>query len=265
MLSVLIRIFAFRNNNDIHTLNLSGLNLSKVSLSGYILYRKDYQISKDTGRTSAKTSHINIDGATLSEDTFETSGLKRGSSTICKYSKNGTEYIVAFCSDNLVIYNTKTTKWESIRYQFKDTKKKFGWINCACHVADHQVIYFGTDNGYITFFSYSDEQPYINTDPAKFLKYDKNCQQPDLKYGSSIQSILQVRDPQSDENILIASNSAGAIFVIESDRNEVLVESNKEQISEVRQKYIENYDEKYTLRISRNDQLQSRSLYRSSD
>ena len=30
-------------------------------------------------------------------------------------------------------------------------------------------------------------------------------------------------------------------------------------------KYLENYDEKYTLRISRNDQLQSRSLYRSSD
>ena len=40
-LQVLIKIFSFKNKNNIHSLDLSTLDLSKVSLSGYILYQND--------------------------------------------------------------------------------------------------------------------------------------------------------------------------------------------------------------------------------
>lgn len=240
-LSVLIKIYAFRNDNDIHKLNLNGLDLSKVSLSGYILYHKEYQ-EDENGKERAKTSHINLKDATVSEDTFETNGLKRGSSTICKYIKNGIEYIAAFCSDNLIIYNTNTTKWQSIRYQFKDPKKKFGWINCACHLEDKKKIILGTENGYITFFSYLDE-PYINTNPDEFLKYNESCQHSDFKDGRSIQSIIQVKDAESSENILVASNSAGAIFILNTDK--ILIDTSEDDITQVRENFkSSDYNEK---------------------
>lgn len=242
ILSVLIKIFAFRNKNDIHTLNLNGLDLSKVSLSGYILYHKEYQKNNETEKVTVKTAHVSIDNALISEDTFETNGLKRGSSMICKYSKDSSEYIVAFCSDNLVIYNTTTTKWKSIRYQFKDTKKKFGWINCAYHDASKQIIYLGTYNGYITFFSYSDE-PFINTDSIAFLTYDKSCQHTNFKNGCSIESIIQVKMPNSSENVLIASTSAGAIFTLNLDENKIIVNPSEEEISAVRETFKTSYNE----------------------
>lgn len=241
ILSVLIKIFAFKNSNDIHTLNLESLDLSKVSLSGYVLYHKDYPIDDETGKVTTKTLHIKLNGTTVSEDTFETNGLKRGSSTICKYIKDGIEYIVAFCSNNLIIYNTNTTKWKSIRYQFKDPKKKFGWINCACQLEDKKMIILGTENGYITFFSYLDE-PYINTNPDEFLKYNENCQHSNFKDGRSIQSIIQVKDTESSENILVASNSAGAIFILNTDK--ILIDTSEDDITQVRENFKSNYNEK---------------------
>ncbi|MDE5765276.1 MAG: hypothetical protein K2I00_10015 [Ruminococcus sp.] len=240
ILSVLIKIFAFRNENNIHTLDLEGLDLSEVSLSGYILYQKQYNPPDENGRVKINISSVKLDNTTVSEDTFENNGLKRGASTICKYTKDNVEYIIAFCSDNLIIYNTDTMKWQSIRYQFEDPKKKFGWINCVCHLKDEKKIIIGTDNGYITFFSYSDE-PYINTDSDKFLKYNESCKHNSIKYGRSIESIISIKNKASFENILIASNSAGAVFVLNSDI--ILSNTSDKEITEVRESFKQVYNE----------------------
>lgn len=233
-LSILIRIFAFQNENNIHKLNLENLNLSKVSLSRYTLYSPN-EYGYDC---------IILKGATVSEYTFESYGLKRGASTICKYTKNNTEYIVAFCSDNLLIYNTETAEWKSKSYHFKDNTKKFGWINCACHIEEEQKIILGTDNGHITFFSYKDET-YINTDPDKYLQYDaiyKNIKTENL---CCIESIVQFKCENS-ETIILASNSAGEIFVLDDKR--IIKSSNYPEIYSVQKQFYDDYElEKFSV------------------
>jgi hypothetical protein len=242
VLSVLIRIFAFRNGNDIHKLNLGNLNLSKVSLSGYTLYHKNHKKDDRTGELRTKTFPINLEGATVSENTFEKNGLKRGSSTICKFTKDKTEYVVAFCSTSLIIYNTKTAEWTSIRYNFKDPTISFGWINCACHIENEKIIILGTETGYITYFSYKD-QPYVNTDPNLFLKYPEDCKHVGLKYGCSIQSIVCLNNLKTSEYSLMASNSSGAIFILESDSVKTIRNPDENEISLIRDTFMLSYNE----------------------
>ena len=233
-LLILIRIFAFQNKNNIHKLNLENLDLSKVPLSRYTLYSPN-----DHGYDC-----ITLQGATVSEDTFESNGLKRGSSTICKYTKDNNNYIVAFCSDNLVIYDTTTAKWKSIRYQFQDTEIKFGWINCACNIEEEQKIILGTDNGFVTFFSYKDE-PYINTDPQQYLEYDAIYKSQKREKLCCIESIVQFKD-ENHKTIILASNSAGEIFVL--DDKKIIKSSNYPEIYSVQKQFYDDYElEKFSV------------------
>lgn len=142
-LSVLIRIFAFANQNNISSLNLDSLDLREVCLSNYKLYSKQFNVQC-----------ISLHGAKIGEDTFLQNGLQTASSTICSYIYRNEQYICAFSASNAQIYNTSNNTWRCVR-----NLPNHGWVNCCCVIEMHNqpCILLGCSKSIISAFYPSDE------------------------------------------------------------------------------------------------------------
>ena len=142
-LSVIIRVYAFANHNDISSMNLDLLDLRSVSLSNYKLYSKQ----GDEERC------ISFRGAKISEDTFLQNGLQTASSTICSYIYKDEQYICAFSASNAQLYNINNNIWRCVR-----NLPNNGWVNCCTVVEMHgqPCILLGCSKGRVSAFYPSD-------------------------------------------------------------------------------------------------------------
>lgn len=136
-LSILIRIFAFSHENCLAELDLSNLNLTKVSLNGYELFdREGYGC-------------INLNGAKISTNTFLKAALQTASSTICKYKLNNKTFIAAFATTTAMIIDIEENQVEIIR-----DMPDYGWINAAVprEYNSQMCIFLGCRNGSVALF-----------------------------------------------------------------------------------------------------------------
>ncbi len=136
-LQVLIKLYAFRNDNNISKLDLSGLDLHEVSLSGYKLYNSEHR-------------GTSLNGSSVSLSTFLKPGLLTASSTICKYESNGKLFIAAFARSTALIIDIQDNQYEVIRNITPDC----GWVNVAYPKAynDELAIFLAHRNGDIRIF-----------------------------------------------------------------------------------------------------------------
>lgn len=151
-LSVLIRIHAFRNDNNISDLDLSNLDLREVSLSGYQLYSSD------------KSKYTIFDGAKINTSTFLKNGLDSASSVIAKYEYKDKLYVVAFAKTSIAVIDVIENQIEVAR-----NLPSNDWINC-CYVTEKNgepIIYLGNKNGTVSEFyphMFSINQRYVKQD-----------------------------------------------------------------------------------------------------
>lgn len=189
-LSVLIRLYAFSNHNDISEMNLDSLDLRSVSLSNYKLYSK-------RGNSSIC---ISLKESKISEDTFLQNGLQTASSTICRYTYKGEEYICAFSASNAQIYSIRNNTWRCVH-----NLPNNGWVNCCCVIEMHKqpCILLGCSKGTVSAFYPSDEKVDIL---FKIQEY------------SEIESIFCVKSSEKN-NKIIFSDSNGNIFIRDQYEN----------------------------------------------
>lgn len=136
-LSKLIRIHAFRRHNNISELDLSGLDLREVSLSGYQLYSYD------------KLKYTIFDGAKVNTSTFLKNGLDSASSAITKYEYKGKTYVVAFARTSIAVIDVAENQVKVVR-NLPSNK----WINC-CYATEKNgepIVYLGNENGIVSEF-----------------------------------------------------------------------------------------------------------------
>ena len=190
-LCVLIKLYSFIHSNDISSMNLSGLDLTSVSLSNYKLYSM-------RDRNSFRS--INLYNSVISEDTFLLNALQDASSTICSYECDGKLYVTAFSASNALTYNIEDNIWES----YRDMPNK-NWVNCCCIIKDcifkhHQtnVILLGYDDGTISVFN-------------KNYKA-MNLYKPQNNECSGIESILCVN--KNGRYLIVFCDSIGRVFLI---------------------------------------------------
>lgn len=184
-LSILIKLYAFANNNDISTLNLDNLNLKEVSLSTYKLY------SKNKNGCSVSLQH-----AKICENTFLQNGLQTASSNICRYKYNGKTYICAFSATNALIYDAKENTWNCIR-----GLPNFGWINCCCvtELYGHPCVLLGYRSDKVGVFNPSNNR-------VEFL-FETNA-----KSHAGIEGVFCVMSVDNTEKI-ICSDTNGNVFM----------------------------------------------------
>ncbi len=146
-LSVLVRIFAFSHHNCIAELNLSYLDLTEISLSGYELFDRE------------GTNVINLAGSKISANTFLKDGLQTASSTICKYQLGGKTFIAAFAATTAMIIDVAENQVEIIRGMLD-----CDWIiDAVPHMYNGRLaIFLGCRNGCVAIFY-----------PYKELNYQK--------------------------------------------------------------------------------------------
>lgn len=190
-LSVLIKLYSLVNDNDISKLKLDGLDLRSICLSDYKLYCRDPIGNIDC---------VSLCNTKISEDTFLQNTLQTAASTICKYTYNGKEYVAAFSTTNVLIYDVEKNSWKCIR-----NLPNNGWVNCCCVLesTDKTRVIIGSDNGIISSFDPSNNQIEI--------LYNAAVQE---NYG--IESIYCVRS-NNQKNTLIFCNSVGTVFARELD------------------------------------------------
>ena len=196
ILSTLIELYAIKNGYNISALSLSDLDLTNVSLSGYKLYQKNLE---------QKSTFTDLANSIISHDTFLQNGLQRGSSTICKYNVNGSDYILAFSSRNALEYDVETNSWKCIR-KWPD----FGWISCCCEtVLDGKTAFLlGCETDRIRIFY--PENRYFETGDPKLVPYNQDCKR------GGVESIVRIFDINSNP-LHIASNGFGDIFLLYTD------------------------------------------------
>ncbi len=196
ILSTLIELYAIKNGYNISALSLSDLDLTNVSLSGYKLYQKNLE---------QKSTFTDLANSIISHDTFLQNGLQRGSSTICKYNVNGSDYILAFSSRNALEYDVETNSWKCIR-KWPD----FGWISCCCEtVLDGKTAFLlGCETDRIRIFY--PENRYFETGDPKLVPYNQDCMR------GGVESIVRIFDINSNP-LHIASNGFGDIFLLYTD------------------------------------------------
>lgn len=215
ILSMLIEIYAIKNNYNISTLSLSTLDLTNVSLSGYKLYQK----------SDEQKIFIDLADSIVSHDTFLQNGLQRGSSTICKYTINGRDYILAFSSRNALEYDVETNNWKCLR-NWPD----LGWISCCCEtVIDGKTAFLlGCETNHVRIFY--PENRFNDTEEMLLASHNTNCNTVKLITGhvvqlvpynidckrGGIESIVKVFDI-NDNPLHIASNGFGDIFLLYTD------------------------------------------------
>lgn len=149
-LSRLIKIFAFRSNNCIARLDLSGLDLREVSLSTYALF------DKRTGETTRFSLFVKRTGDTtkiyhtlINSNTFLKTGLDTASSTIAKFTYKDKEYVVAFAATSILVIDVQEAQARVLRNLYSN-----GWVSCCCSTYKNgvPVIYLGQRNGTVSEF-----------------------------------------------------------------------------------------------------------------
>lgn len=136
-LSRLIRIHAFKRNNNISELDLSNLDLREITVSGYQLYSID------------KSKSTVFNGAVINTSTFLKNGLDSASSAITKYEYKGKTYVVAFARTSIAVIDVAENQVQVVR-NLPSNK----WINC-CYATEKNgepIIYLGNENGVISEF-----------------------------------------------------------------------------------------------------------------
>lgn len=127
-LSVLIRLFALMNQNNISSIKLDSLDLTNVSLSNYMLYSYN------------NNNCVSLINTKITEDTFLENGLQTASSTICHYNYDKKEYIYAFSASNALIYDIENNSWKCIRNLPND-----GWVKSKISSDDPNNMVLGID------------------------------------------------------------------------------------------------------------------------
>lgn len=186
-LRVLIEIYAFSHGNCIAGLNLSGLDLTSVSLNGY-------RLISDDGRLS-----VNLDGSEIDPNTFLKTGLPTAAYAICKYTLNGRTYIGAFSRTTAMIADVEKNQIEMVR-----DLPDYGKVNCAVAVEylGGICIFLGCMNNCTAIFYPSE------TGGEKRVFFDTG-----LKSRRGIESILDVT--AGGIEYLVFCDSDGNIFVRE--------------------------------------------------
>ena len=175
-LSRLIKIFAFRSNNCIARLDLSGLDLREVSLSTYALF------DKCTGDTS-KIYHTLINS-----NTFLKTGLDTASSTIAKFTYKDKEYVVAFAATSILVIDVQEAQARVLRNLYSN-----GWVSCCCSTYKNglPVIYLGQRNGTVSEF-----YPHImfmqDNNSERFVKQRYAKQDINTSNKNAVESIYDV-------------------------------------------------------------------------
>lgn len=188
-LQVLIKLYAFRNDNNISKLDLSGLDLHEVSLSGYKLYNSEHR-------------GTSLNGSSVSLSTFLKPGLLTASSTICKYESNGKLFIAAFARSTALIIDIQDNQYEVIRNITPDC----GWVNVAYPKAynDELAIFLAHRNGDISIFypekKENKKELFIQTKTGELVP----------KGNGEIEALEFVT--WNDIEYIVACNSTGEIF-----------------------------------------------------
>lgn len=203
LLNIIIKIYAIANQNNVSGLNLKNIDLTHVSLSGYQLY---------TLCRNKNIAFVDLEGSKVSTDTFTQKGLRKASSTICKYRLHDQWYVIAFGTKNALVYDIESNAWSTIENIWEDLKlsgKEIttrDWISCCCVIENDgdPVIYLGLLSGLII--------PYR---PANLLADGRNVIEPHLLNPDitecGIESIIAI--PNSPH--IAASNVAGDIFLLD--------------------------------------------------
>ena len=122
-ISNLIRIAALKTQeHDISFLDLSGLDLRKVNLNGYLLYHKDRKVE--------------FENTKISNSTFTHPGLQGGSAAISYYKNYRSEYLAAFSATNVLIYDIQENIWECYR-----NMPNMIWTHCYCNLLIDNSLY----------------------------------------------------------------------------------------------------------------------------
>lgn len=195
-LSVLIRLFALMNQNNISSIKLDSLDLTNVSLSNYMLYSYN------------NNNCVSLINTKITEDTFLENGLQTASSTICHYNYDKKEYIYAFSASNALIYDIENNSWKCIRNLPND-----GWVNCCCvtYIQENLYILLGCAKNTIRLFDPS------NNSKGEIIKLS------DSDIGD-IESIFSIVGINSHE-IIVACNSYGDVFTF--DKADICFKINK--------------------------------------
>lgn len=190
-LSILIRIFAFSNGNCLADLDISGLNLTSVSLNGYELFDRE------------GCGCINLNGATISTNTFLKAALQTASSTICKYDLNGRTYIAAFATTTAMIIDIEENQVEIIR-----DMSNYGWVNTAVprKYNGQMCIFLGCRNGSVALF-HPDKERKFRKEIFIATKKDINTA---IKGQGEIETI--VFPVWNNQEYIMFCNSNGDVF-----------------------------------------------------
>lgn len=220
-LQILIKLYAFSNDNNIATLDLSGLDLREVSLSGYKLYNAEH-----------KGTLLEKCNACLS--TFLKPGLLTASSTICKYESNGKLFIAAFARSTVMIIDIQDNQYEVIRNFTPDC----GWVNVAYPKAykGELAIFLAHRNGDISIFyperkEKNQKKLFIRTKTGDLVS----------KGHGEIESLEFVI--WNDVEYIVACNSTGELFY-----REFLSEGKCDEIKLFSDKEVEALKEKFDKR-----------------
>lgn len=185
VLSVMIFVWAYVHNDDISGLDLSYLDLRKVSLNNYCL--------------SSADSSVDLTGSAISADTFIKPALSGGSSAVTAYRRGDRQYVTAFGVNSALTYDAEENCFSSARW----SDKGFGWVNCCVHDAETGKIYLGCRNGNTAVF-----------DPGIATLTTDNIDGEEKNEGPSYDGIQCILIAEwNGERFLITSDSAGTVLV----------------------------------------------------
>jgi len=218
-LSRLVRIYSFMHNNNISDLNLSDLNLSEVCLNGFELFSR----KEDKG--------VELSRSTINLNTLLKAGLPTGSSTICKYTFNNKEYLIAFDKTSELVIDIDDDQKFMVRHESKDN---YGWVNIAfpTEVDGRVCILLGFDSGKIGAY-YPDSM-------ERELIFDT-----DMKSADGIQSLFVVK--WNDNYWYAFCNTNGWLFMYnpssrEVEKVSVCSEEERQDVIETFKRFDKNYE-----------------------
>lgn len=232
-LSILIRIFAFSHGNCLADLDLSDLDLTKVSLNGYELFDRE------------GCGSINLSGATINANTFLKTALQTASSTICKYELKNKTYITAFATTTAVIIDIEKNQLEVIR-----DMPDYGWVNCAVprKYNGQMCIFLGCRNGNVALFHPEKERNFRK----EIFITTKN---PD-RSGETVGEIETIVFPVwGEQEYIVFCNSNGEVFYRELyptdglECKKISLCENREELNSVRDRFTAK-DWDMTCRLS---------------
>lgn len=223
-LSILIKIYSFSHKNCIADLDLSGLDLTNISLNGYELFDRE------------NDRCINLSGSKISENTFLKAALQTASSAICKYEMNNKTYVVAFARKTAVIIDVNENRVETIR-----NMPDYGWINSAVpKMYDDRIrIFLGCENGSVATFS-----PDNNLHGIKRIFIETKEIKTSVKGHGDIENILF--PVWNGVEYIVFCNSTGDIFYRELDTinglgyKTISLYDSEEELKEIRAKFYKN-------------------------